>query len=107
MMEFADCRAAPATIGRQPNTAKQPDRGKHRSFPGFSADCSHVRSQGLNACFAYRQQPEQVSFWLVAKAGGRTQRRRFNKLSCAGWLPHYRSFVSGLPRSKDERRSGS
>ena len=29
-----------------------------------------------------------------------------NKLSCAGWLPHDRGFVSGLPRSKDERRSG-
>ena len=39
-------------------------------------------------------------------AGDRTRRRRLNKLSCAGWLPHDRSFVSGLPRSKDEHRSG-
>src|SRR6516164_8532972 len=39
-------------------------------------------------------------------AGDRTRRRRLNKLSCAGWLPHDRGFVSGLPRSKDERRSG-
>ena len=38
-------------------------------------------------------------------AGDRTRRRRLNKLSCAGWLPHDRGFVSGLPRSKDERRS--
>src|SRR6266481_2227844 len=39
-------------------------------------------------------------------AGDRTRRRRLNKLSCADWLPHDRGFVSGLPRSKDERRSG-
>src|SRR5262249_6945639 len=39
-------------------------------------------------------------------AGDRTRRRRLNKLSCADWLPHDRGFVSGLPHSKDERRSG-
>jgi hypothetical protein len=39
-------------------------------------------------------------------AGDRTRRRRLNKLSCADWLPHDRGFVWGLPRSKDERRSG-
>ena len=39
-------------------------------------------------------------------AGDRARRRRLNKLSCAGWLPHDRGFVSGLPHSKDERRSG-
>jgi hypothetical protein len=37
---------------------------------------------------------------LVHKAGGRVQRRRFNKLSCAGWLPHFRCSVSGVPRLK-------
>jgi len=42
----------------------------------------------------------------VRTAGDRTRRRRLNKLSCADWLPHDRGFVSGLPRSKDERRSG-
>src|SRR5271168_2324760 len=36
----------------------------------------------------------------MRKAGDRTRRRRLNKLSCAGWLPHDRGFVSGLPRSK-------
>src|SRR6516165_2999008 len=41
----------------------------------------------------------------VRTAGDRTRRRRLNKLSCAGWLPHDRGFVSGLPRSKGERRS--
>ena len=39
-------------------------------------------------------------------AGDRTRRRRLNKLSCADWLPHDRGFVSELPGSKDERRSG-
>src|ERR687891_1852736 len=33
-------------------------------------------------------------------AGGGVSRRRLNKLSCAGWLPHDRGFVSGLPRSR-------
>src|SRR5271169_5426799 len=42
----------------------------------------------------------------VRTAGDRTRRRRLNKLSCADWLPHDRGFVSGLPRSRDERRSG-
>jgi hypothetical protein len=42
----------------------------------------------------------------VRIAGDRARRRRLNKLSCAGWVPHDRGFVSGLPRSKDERRSG-
>ena len=41
----------------------------------------------------------------VRTAGDRTRRRRLNKLSCAGWLPHDRGFVSGLPHSSDERRS--
>ena len=36
----------------------------------------------------------------MRRAGGRTRRRRLNKLSCAGWLPHDRGFVSGLPHSK-------
>ena len=39
-------------------------------------------------------------------AGDRTRRRRLNKLSCAGWIPHDRGSVSGLPRSRDEHRSG-
>ena len=40
--------------------------------------------------------------WRMAKrlAGGGVSRRRLNKLSCAGWLPHDRGFVSGLPRSR-------
>jgi len=42
----------------------------------------------------------------VRTAGDRIRRRRLNKLSCAGWLPHDRGFVSGLPRSSREHRSG-
>ena len=41
----------------------------------------------------------------VRTAGDRTRRRRLNKLSCAGWIPHDRGSVSGLPHSKGERRS--
>jgi hypothetical protein len=33
----------------------------------FSCSLSRMKAQ-----FAYRQQPEQVSFWLVPKAGDRT-----------------------------------
>ena len=29
-------------------------------------------------------------------------RRRLSKLSCAGWLPHDRGFVLGLPRSREQ-----
>ena len=42
----------------------------------------------------------------MGKAGDRARRRRLNKLSYADWLPHDRGFVSGLPQSRDERRSG-
>ena len=42
----------------------------------------------------------------MRRAGDRTRRRRLNKLSCAGWVPHDRGFVLGLPHSRDERRSG-
>jgi len=42
---------------------------------------------------------EIVAPKLVHKAGGKVVRRRFNKLSCAGWLPHFRCSVSGLPQS--------
>ena len=31
----------------------------------------------------------------VRAAGGRTRRRRLNKLSCAGWIPHDRGSVRG------------
>ena len=51
----------------------------------------------------------RVSGWcrfLMRTAGDRTRRRRLNKLSCAGWVPHDRGSVSGLPRSKVEHRSG-
>jgi len=42
----------------------------------------------------------------VRTAGDGTRRRRLNKLSCAGWVPHDRGSVSGLPHSRNERRSG-
>jgi len=37
---------------------------------------------------------------LDVQGGRQGWRRRLNKLSCAGWLPHDRGCVSGLPRSK-------
>ena len=37
-------------------------------------------------------------------AGGGLSRRRLNKLSCAGWLPHDRGFVSGLPKGRASAR---
>ena len=42
----------------------------------------------------------------MRKAGDRTRRRRLNKLSRAGWLPHDRGHVSGLTYSRREHRSG-
>ena len=37
---------------------------------------------------------------LDACSRRRGGRRRLSKLSCAGWIPHDRGFVSGLPRSR-------
>ena len=70
----------------------------------FSAACSHVRFQGAGRSFLLRRCGLRRS--LVRTAGDRTRRRRLNKLSCAGWVPHDRGSVSGLPRSRVERRSG-
>lgn len=68
-----------------------------------SAACSHVRFQGAGHDYSSRGGGWAV---LVRTAGDRTRRRRLNKLSCAGWVPHDRGSVSGLPRSKVEHRSG-
>ena len=46
-----------------------------------------------------RPAPKSVAD-VETPGGRRVSRRRLNKLSCAGWLPHDRGFVSGLPRSK-------
>src|SRR6266404_2326143 len=69
----------------------------------FSASClscslSRVQTQLFVSAAAEGAGSEERT------AGDRTRRRRLNKLSCADWLPHDRGFVSGLPRSKDERR---
>ena len=61
--------------------------------PGFSATCSHVRFQGAARSFLLRRRGLRRS--LVRTAGDRTRRRRLNKLSCAGWIPHDRGFVWG------------
>ena len=53
----------------------------------------------LGKTVGLRQVPKSV--WMPKRlAGDGASRRRLNKLSCAGWLPHDRGFVSGLPRSK-------
>src|SRR5246127_1461878 len=70
----------------------------------FSAACSHVRFQAFGGNFSFPRQ--RRSRLIGAHSRRQARRRRLNKLSCAGWLPHDRGFVSGLPHSKDERRSG-
>jgi hypothetical protein len=80
-------------------------KGVDTEKPHFSVPCSHVRVQGVGTQLSGSAAAEEVGSEMRT-AGDRTSRRRLNKLSCAGWLPHDRSFVSGLPRSKDERRSG-
>jgi len=42
-------------------------------------------------------QPNAGVQWRPKREAG--QRRRLSMLSCAGWLPHDRGFVLGLPRS--------
>src|SRR6185437_4786591 len=63
--------------------------------------CSHSRE---SAQFFLRRRGQRRSLYAHT-AGDRTRRRRLNKLSCAGWVPHDRGSVSGLPRSRIERRS--
>src|SRR5918999_6561765 len=49
----------------------------------------------------------EVGWWMAKRlAGGEVSRRRLSKLSCAGWLPHDRGFVSGLPRSRGRASAG-
>src|SRR4051795_9852669 len=69
-----------------------------------STSCSHVRRQGIARSFSLRCGGWRGS-WMRT-AGDRTRRRRLNKLSCAGWVPHDRGSVLGLPRSRIEHRSG-
>jgi hypothetical protein len=57
----------------------------------------------LGSRMGLQQVPKSMDVWRNA-GWRRVSRRRLNKLSCAGWLPHDRGFVPGLPRSKDERR---
>ncbi|MET4331705.1 hypothetical protein ABIB80_007565 [Bradyrhizobium sp. i1.15.2] len=62
----------------------------------------------LLSCLLSRDSIKRSRFRLSARtldfegAHGRRQgqRRRLIKLSCAGWLPHDRGFVLGLPRSR-------
>ena len=69
-------------------------------FDPFSAAClSCSRSRGSGAIVRFP--PRRMGpAWRCALAETGPRRRRLNKLSCAGWLPHDRGFVSGLPRSK-------
>jgi hypothetical protein len=99
-----------------------------RQLPPFgarlsSAECRrsrasrprHSLSRGLLSCSrsspwagqrvsGMRRSRQQMA---KRRADGGALRRRLSKLSCAGWLPHDRGFVSGLPRSKRERRSAT
>src|SRR3954453_7902596 len=81
---------------------KCPFRGARTSSTG----CSHVRIQDVGRAISFRGGGLVQTVGWVRRAGDRTRRRRLNKLSCAGWVPHDRGFVLGLPHSKDERRSG-
>jgi hypothetical protein len=77
---------------------------------------SHEENRSANHFFSILLSCSQSRTWtqtLVSgktaarlNKGGRDQRRRLNKLSCAGWLPHDPGFRLGLPRSRRERRPG-
>ena len=56
----------------------------------FRKEHRPVASTGMTLCRCARQ--------------GVELRRRLSRLSYAGWLPHDRGFVLGLPRSGSERR---
>src|ERR1700730_16341593 len=72
------------------------DRALEAKF--FRSLLPHVRFQGFGTMIYSAVAGSIVD--QVRTAGDRTGRRRLNKLSCAGWLPHDRGFVSGLPCSR-------
>jgi hypothetical protein len=86
------------------NAQNKPAPRQRAQIRPSSTACSHVRFQGAAHSFLLRRRGLRRS--LVRTAGDRTLRRRLNKLSCAGWVPHDRGSVSGLPRSRVEHRSG-
>ena len=68
-----------------------------------SAACSHDRFQVL---FPWHRVPGAPGVaWCRCARQGTELRRRLSKLSYAGWVPHDRGFVLGLPLSRIELRS--
>ena len=67
-------------------------------FSDRQLSCLHSRCRAHY--FVPRRRMDAGHRW-VRRAGDRTRRRRLNKLSCAGWIPHDRGFVSGLPHSRE------
>ena len=68
-----------------------------RDFFNSLLSCSP--SRGLSK-HRHSGSAQALCFWTTSTAGGRAVRRRLSKLSCAGWLPHDRGFVSELPLSR-------
>jgi hypothetical protein len=77
----------------------QPKSGFERGF--FSSLLSCLLSRILSVLMPPQSGRPEIHECRKQEAG---QRRRLIKLSCAGWIPQDRGFVSGLPRSKGERR---
>ena len=90
--------------GKSPPSSKTTEPQSRLAVEGVFQQPAHVRFQGAARSFLLRRCGLRRS--LVRTARDRTRRRRLNKLSCAGWVAHDRGSVSGLPRSRVERRSG-
>ena len=88
-------------------------RHRHRSRDArrqLRAGAARLKADFLNALFSCSLSSTwsrlySPAFWRTeclrdVQGGRQGWRRRLSKLSCAGWLPHDRGCVSGLPRSK-------
>ena len=112
-------RRAPASAAAPPSRPSDPPAAR----PAAPAPCSpphrHDRSEsakpdfvnGLLSCSLsstwsrlYGPAFRRMECLRDVQGGRQGWRRRLSKLSCAGWLPHDRGCVSGLPRSKCEPR---
>ena len=80
-----------------PQRRRSHPQSQTRDFFNSLLSCSPSRALSKHR---HSGSAQALCFWTTSTAGGRAERRRLSKLSCAGWLPHDRGFVLELPLSR-------
>jgi len=80
------------------------DRGKGTGWVAWKPVMSQVKHKARD-----NSSPRVLAWsWgtgCIVQRRGRDLKTSVNKLWCAGWIPHFRFFVWGCPRSEIGRRS--